>query len=90
MPLILNFDFFSGFSPASTRSAPMLALELAQPRFLLPAHESKKPAHANISSPFLINCELDWVNTNRVATLKVSVFGQKWHAAPLFCFRAGL
>jgi hypothetical protein len=36
IPLILYFDFFSGFSPASTLSAPILALVLAQPRFCLP------------------------------------------------------
>jgi hypothetical protein len=35
MFLILNFDLFSGFSPANTRSAPMPALVLTQPLFLL-------------------------------------------------------
>jgi len=35
MFFILNFDLFSGFSPANTRSAPMPALVLTQPRFLL-------------------------------------------------------
>jgi hypothetical protein len=45
--LILYFDFFSGFSPLSTLSAPILALVLVQPRLFLllpPQAPSKKAA----------------------------------------------
>jgi hypothetical protein len=59
MSLILNFDFFSGFSPESTLSAPMVELLLGQPRFLLPAHDSRKALQTNMSNclfiPFRFN-----------------------------------
>ncbi|MCC6760178.1 MAG: hypothetical protein IT252_03135 [Chitinophagaceae bacterium] len=50
----MNLAFFSGFSPAKTRSAPILALLLGQPRFLLLAQDSKNPENAKTSNRFFI------------------------------------
>jgi len=70
MPLILYFELFSGFSPAITRSAPMLALLLGQPRFLLLAQEAKKPMHAIQIINFFIFGGLWLVSENQVLFLK--------------------